>query len=119
MAKLPTIIRNMQQGQMKRLADGGNVTSFVTGGEVNDEGRVMGSDGQEYLVSAGYQPGDTLGGATLYGGTATGTGGGTTTPDIPTVPGGAGEFPSEVQRDPEGQPTVSALSGILPLKGKK
>tara|TARA_R110001583_G_scaffold141591_2_gene293798 strand:- start:2420 stop:3922 length:1503 start_codon:yes stop_codon:yes gene_type:complete len=56
----------MQQGQMKRLADGGNVTSFVTGGEVNDEGRVMGSDGQEYLVSAGYQPGDTLGGATVF-----------------------------------------------------
>ena len=40
--------------------------------------------------------------------------GGTTTEDIPTTQGGAGEFPSTTQTDDEGTPFVTPLSGVKP-----
>jgi len=71
MAKLPKVIRDINRRGSRGFR---GFRGFVTGGEINDRGRVMGSDGQEYLVSEGYQPGDTLDDvATVYGGTATGT----------------------------------------------
>jgi hypothetical protein len=40
--------------------------------------------------------------------------GGATTENIPTTQGGAGEFPSTTQKDDEGTPFVTPLSGVKP-----